>query len=120
MKIPESGFIEIGIRHLLSPFYLFQYFAVVVWYVEEYWLFATLILIITLSAVYFTTKESYYNLQQLRQLVGSHNKVELINSRYDARKASRAEGNADGEDRDMAGDVERNDGVQGKIPFLLD
>ncbi len=82
MKVPESTFLEIAIRHLLSPFYLFQYFAVIIWYYEEYWLFASLILFITLSAVYFTTVESVHNLEQLRQLVGTHHNVKVINSRY--------------------------------------
>jgi predicted P-type ATPase len=86
MKVPESTFMEIGLRHLLSPFYLFQYFAVIVWYVENYWLFASLILIITMAAVYFTTKESVHNLEQLRQLVGSHNTIDIINFRGDLMK----------------------------------
>ena len=88
MKVPDETFLEIGIRHLLSPFYIFQYFAVIVWYVEDYWLFATLILIITLSAVYFTTKESVHNLKQLRELVGSQNKVDIINFRGNNSKNS--------------------------------
>jgi hypothetical protein len=109
MKVPEQTFAEIGIRHLLSPFYLFQYFAVIVWYIEAYWLFASLILVITLSAVYFTTQESVYNLKQLRELVGSHKKVDVMNSKYRLLKqANRGRRNGGGaaEDDDM--DLEGN------------
>lgn len=82
MRIPESSFLDVAIRHILSPFYLFQYFAAGVWYAEDYWLYATLILLITFSAIYLTTKESIFNLQSLRMLAGSHNSVKMINCRY--------------------------------------
>lgn len=78
MKIPESSFFEIAVRHMLSPFYLFQYFAAAVWYAEDYWLYATLILIITVAAIYVTTRETIENLQSLRMLAGSDSTVQAL------------------------------------------
>ncbi|RYH04786.1 hypothetical protein EON65_46515, partial [archaeon] len=82
MKVPEAGFLEIALRHMLSPFYLFQYFAAIVWYCELYWLYATLILMITFGAIYLTTQESIFNLQSLRMLAGVHNSVKLYHTRH--------------------------------------
>lgn len=82
MKIPESGFFEVAFRHIMSPFYIFQYFAAIIWYAENYWLYATLILMITFGAIYLTTKESIFNLESMRLLAGVHNSVKLLNSRY--------------------------------------
>jgi hypothetical protein len=76
-KIPEPTFLEISLKQLLSPFFLFQYFAVLVWYSEDYWFYATLILIITVVAVYFATIEELHNLETLRQLVGAKSSVKV-------------------------------------------
>lgn len=83
MRIPESSFSEIAIRHMLSPFYLFQYFAAAVWYAEDYWLYATLILIITFGAIYVTSRESLSNLQSLRMLAGSDSMVQALPAETD-------------------------------------
>lgn len=75
MSIPESSLMEIGLRQAFSPFYLFQYFAAAVWYAEDYWLYATLILIITFGAIYVTTNETAFNLRNLRLLASSQGSV---------------------------------------------
>eukprot|EP01033_Poteriospumella_lacustris_P003949 gene3949-2808_t len=78
MKIPETTFMEILLRYLLSPFYLFQYFSVSVWIAEDYWTFALVILFITLIAIYVTAQESLSNLESLRALAGVHGDVQRI------------------------------------------
>lgn len=78
MKIPESSFLEILLRYLLSPFYLFQYFSVGIWLAEDYWTFAFVILLITLIAVYVTAQETLSNLKSLRTLAGVHGDVQRI------------------------------------------
>lgn len=83
MKIPESTFMEIAIRHMLSPFYLFQYFAASVWFAEDYWLYAILILIITFAAIFVTTRETISNLHSLRLLAGSDSTVQALAAETD-------------------------------------
>lgn len=79
MSIPEATFLEVGIRHMLSPFYIFQYFSAAVWFSENYWVYALLIVIITFSAIYLTTKETMFNLESLRMLAGAQGVVQRVN-----------------------------------------
>lgn len=78
MKIPETSFLEILLRYLLSPFYLFQYFSVAIWFAEDYWTFAVVILLITFLAIYVTANETLSNLESLRNLAGKHEDVQRI------------------------------------------
>lgn len=84
MKIPETSFFEIALRYMLSPFYLFQYFSVAIWIVEDYWTFALVILLITLLAVYVTAQESLSNLDNLRRLASTHGDVQQIKPRNES------------------------------------
>ena len=80
MLIPESSFFEVLLRQLLSPFFIFQYFASIIWYIEEYWLYATLIVVITLSAAYLNARETMFNLERLRKLAGVQSMVQLVST----------------------------------------
>ena len=80
MTIPETTFVEVGIRHMLSPFYIFQYFSAAVWFAENYWLYALLIVLITFSAIYLTTKETMFNLESFRMLAGGQGVVQRVNN----------------------------------------
>lgn len=86
MKIPEATFLEVSMRYFLSPFYIFQYFSATIWFIEDYWTYATVILIITFGAIYVTAQESLANLESLRTLAGVHSTVQRIK-----RKASSPE-----------------------------
>jgi hypothetical protein len=80
MTIPDSHFVEIAIKHMFSPFFLFQYFSAIVWMAEDYAAYAVLILVITFVTVYITTSEELFNLQRLKTLAGAEGTVRIVES----------------------------------------
>ena len=78
MAIPEASLFEITVRQTLSPFFLFQYFAVVLWFYEEYYLYTCLILGITIASVYINISEVLYNLDRLKKLAGNEGTVQVV------------------------------------------
>lgn len=78
MYIPETSTLEIILKHALSPFYLFQYFAVIVWMLEPYYIYASLIAAITIFAIYITVEEEIFNLERLRVLAGAVTTIQKL------------------------------------------
>ena len=78
MYIPEISAIEILIKTALHPFFLFQYFAVTIWIIEDYIAYSVLILVITFGAIYITTSEAIFNLQRLRTLAGMEGTSQVL------------------------------------------
>jgi predicted P-type ATPase len=78
MTLPEVAFLTILVRQILHPFYLFQYFAVIVWIIQGYVMYSIIILLITAGAVYMTTTEIVYNLRRLHDLAGKRSVVSLL------------------------------------------
>ena len=68
MVLPEISSCELLIKHALSPFFLFQYFAVGIWMAEGYYVYSVVILAITLASIYLIWSESVFNLERLREL----------------------------------------------------
>jgi hypothetical protein len=77
MNIPKQSAFEIAIRNFISPFYLFQYFAVIIWFIEDYIFYSILILLISLVSIYLTTIENVSNLNRLKQLAESKNLIDI-------------------------------------------
>ncbi len=88
MSIPESNFFEIFFKHMLSPFFVFQYFSAIVWFTEEYVAYAVLILLITLVSIYVTTAEEVYNLQRLKTLAGAESTVRILETNRSAKSTN--------------------------------
>jgi predicted P-type ATPase len=80
MELPQASFVDILSKTMVHPFYLFQYFAVVLWMAQDYVLYSLVILFITGGAVYLTTSETIYNLERLHNLAGHCNKIGRINN----------------------------------------
>ena len=78
MYIPEISALEILIKTALHPFFLFQYFAVTIWIIEDYIAYSVLILVITFGAIYITTSESIFNLERLRTLAGMEGTSQVL------------------------------------------
>ena len=81
MKIPDVSILEIFAYNALSPFFLFQYFAVGLWFYEDYILYSVLILVITMFAIYSNASEQVYNLERLKTLAGAGGTVPLLRPR---------------------------------------
>lgn len=98
MTIPDSSFMEIFFKHFMSPFFLFQYFSATVWIIEAYYLYAFLIIGVTIAAILFQTNEEVYNLQRLKTLAGMEGTVRILEQggvRGDPVDDQQVEGNDD-------------------------
>lgn len=71
MELPTVSFMDTLATTMCQPFYLFQYFAVVLWMVENYVLYACVIILITGGAIYLTVSETIFNLSRLHDLAGN-------------------------------------------------
>ncbi|CAK89910.1 unnamed protein product (macronuclear) [Paramecium tetraurelia] len=67
-EIPDKGIVKTLIEEVLSPFYIFQFCSVLLWFWASYQRYATVILITSLISIFITLYEqrkSFYRLQQL-------------------------------------------------------
>ena len=65
IEVPSRGWLKILLIQLCSPFFIFQYFSVILWcFFEDYIAFSMVILIITVFAIYANTYEEIYNLRR--------------------------------------------------------
>lgn len=78
MELPKASFWDILTVTIFHPFYLFQYFAVVVWMIEDYILYSCVIFLTTAGAIYATTSETMFNLRRLYDLAGASSIVTVV------------------------------------------
>lgn len=78
MELPTASFWDILTVTIFHPFYLFQYFAVVIWMIEDYVLYSCVILLTTGGAIYATTTETMFNLRRLHDLAGASSTITLL------------------------------------------
>ncbi|CAD8104339.1 unnamed protein product [Paramecium sonneborni] len=67
-EIPDKGILKTLIEEVLSPFYIFQFCSVLLWFWASYQRYATVILLTSLISIFITLYEqrkSFYRLQQL-------------------------------------------------------
>lgn len=83
MYLPEISSCELLIKHALSPFFLFQYFAVIIWLVEEYYVYSFVIFFITVASIYFVWSESVFNLERLRSLACRNGSATILQAGRD-------------------------------------
>ena len=79
MSIPEISVFDILIKQMFSPFFIFQYFSVILWCIEDYVAFSMVILVITIASIYTNTSEELYNLRRLHELAGKPKKIRVLN-----------------------------------------
>ena len=58
--------------------FVFEYFAAIIWFIEDYIGYAILILVVTVLAIYLLTIETVHNLARLRELAGQENMVRVL------------------------------------------
>ena len=78
LDLPSKSVADILITQLLSPFFIFQYFSVILWIYEDYVAFSIIILAITLFAIYTNTSEEMHNLKRLRDMAGGTQLVRVL------------------------------------------
>ena len=66
--LPEKGIFQLLIQDILNPFYLFQMFSIVVWFFDEYQIYAYCIIATTLISVtveLYELKKNFNNLKRM-------------------------------------------------------
>lgn len=68
---------NIVMLEVLSPFYIFQYFAVAVWIYTFYYIYSAVVMFITIVSIYFVSSDKLFNLKRLHDLAATKGKVDL-------------------------------------------
>jgi cation-transporting ATPase 13A3/4/5 len=74
--IPEKSTLKILVDEILSPFYLFQVFSIVLWLMEPYYVYAGVIFVTSVISVIVTlieTRNNYIRLREMSTLKGDVN-----------------------------------------------
>ncbi|XP_014666012.1 PREDICTED: probable cation-transporting ATPase 13A3 isoform X2 [Priapulus caudatus] len=66
---------EIVYREIVNPFYVFQLFSCLLWYFDEYWIYATCIVVMTASSLTFYVYSFRKMQTELRDKVVSHDVI---------------------------------------------
>lgn len=66
--VPVKGYLSLLVDEILHPFYIFQVWSVVVWYLEPYIMYATAIAIISLVSALVSLFSARRNLENIRHM----------------------------------------------------
>lgn len=67
--LPEKGILQLLIKDVMNPFYLFQMFSIVVWFFDEYQIYAYCIIGTTIISVTVELIDLKRNFNNLRKMV---------------------------------------------------
>lgn len=76
----DSAF-ELIKKEFTDPFYMFQFFSIILWLFNEYVNYAIIILIITTISIYFSIKETRQNLVNIRDMAKIETTVNLLRNK---------------------------------------
>ena len=81
IHVPSKRWLKILLSQLCSPFFIFQYFSIILWcFFEDYIAFSMVILVITIAAIYANTYEEMYNLKRLSSMAGHSSRVTMLDA----------------------------------------
>ena len=63
------------VKEILSPFYVFQIFSISFWYADDYWMYATAILVTSVVSLTSALYQTRTNQQNLRDTIVSSEMV---------------------------------------------
>jgi cation-transporting ATPase 13A3/4/5 len=75
MKIDAADAFTITVREMVTPFYLFQYFAVAVWLYTDYIVYSVIVMFITICSIAITVHGKVFNLRRLHELAGATQEI---------------------------------------------
>jgi cation-transporting P-type ATPase 13A2 len=70
MQLQAADPFEVVISEVMSPFYLFQYFAIAVWLYTDYIAYSVIVMFITIVSITFVCRDKLFNLRRLHDLAG--------------------------------------------------
>ncbi|XP_015925261.1 polyamine-transporting ATPase 13A3 isoform X3 [Parasteatoda tepidariorum] len=77
ITIDVSSYLTLFIEEVLNPFYIFQIFSIILWLIDNYRIYASCILIISLTSIILTLRETKKQQKILRNMVAKSNSVEV-------------------------------------------
>ena len=80
VDVPKKTVFEILVSEVLNPFYIFQVFSVVLWMWDNYYYYATCILVISTGSVVLSLHETMSNHNRIREMARFNCTVKLMNS----------------------------------------
>lgn len=89
VDVPKKSVVQILINEILNPFFLFQVYSIILWSWDEYYYYASCILIISVGTVILSLYETIKNHNEIRKMAryrcevlrkGSNNTKERVDS----------------------------------------
>ncbi|KAJ1506077.1 hypothetical protein HMI54_003377 [Coelomomyces lativittatus] len=68
IHVPEPSTLALLFNEVLHPFYIFQLFSILLWSLDDYYIYASCILAISIISTIFTLVETKHNIKRLREL----------------------------------------------------
>ena len=78
IQVPMESLGMLLVKEILSPFYVFQIFSIILWYADEYTIYATAILITSVLSIGSALYQTRTNQQNLRDTIVSSERVTRI------------------------------------------
>merc|ERR1719334_2011904 len=73
--VPLENLGVLLVKEILSPFYVFQMFSICFWYADDYWMYATAILVMSVISLSLALYQTRTNQQKLRDTIVSSEMV---------------------------------------------
>lgn len=68
MEVPIPSYLVLFLKEVVHPFFIFQIFSLMLWYYEEYYAFALIIFIITISSSILNLITIKQNLMKISEM----------------------------------------------------
>ena len=88
LDIKVKSFVRLLAEEFTDPFYLFQVFSVILWFTNEYKLYATIIIITTLISLFVGAWETRKNLVNIQQMARYSCPVNILRKESNSNKAT--------------------------------
>ncbi|KAL7637604.1 UNVERIFIED_CONTAM: hypothetical protein RMT77_012333 [Armadillidium vulgare] len=80
IKVPVTPILTLLFLQVLNPFYIFQAFSVLLWYLNEYQYFATIIVVTSIVSICYEVFQMHRNQVALSSTIHSSGVVEVLNN----------------------------------------
>jgi len=78
MDVPIPSAFEVFSQEVLHPFFLFQVFSIILWCIEQYWIYAIIIFLMSLASVVLEVVTTRENLRKIRAMAYYETQVEVL------------------------------------------